>query len=185
MSTNFKDFCEDWIYICERLDREQSDKYKRAREKGKEFKEIFSELLSHFVPNGYKILRQKKVEGVDHKFNFLFVKTSASEYGDLKPSNVMAVVDAKSHGFFGYSAIYEMKSTFETVKRKYPHIKLFYVTFRETDTYDEKFREVFGQMSQHYYRLSDSGDGVQMPPKRYFPNEWDRLIRDLSSLKTT
>jgi hypothetical protein len=57
------------------------------------------------------------------------------------------------------------------------------VTFRETNTYDRKDREIFGKHVKEYYRLSDSGDGVQLPPKAYFPNEWDRLIKDLSELK--
>ena len=57
--------------------------------------------------------------------------------------------------------------------------------FRETNYYDKEARSSFGKDATWYYRLSDSGDGVQIPPKSYFPTEWDRLIADLSVMKPT
>lgn len=184
LTMSFREFCESWVETCLSLEREQPDKYTRARMRGIAFKELFRELLSSFELEGYKILEKKKIIGIDHKFNFLFAKVSASDVGDIEPSDVLAVLEAKSHGFFGYAPIHEMKSVFEAVKRSNPQTKLFYVTFRETGTHDDKFKEIFANRSQNYYRLSDSGDGMQIPPKRYFPGEWDRLLKDLNSIVT-
>lgn len=99
------------------------------------------------------------------------------------PSKVLAAFEVKSHGFYGYKPIHKIKSVFEKVKKAAPEINLFYITFRETDTYDRNVRQIFGDLSSNYYRLSDSVDGVQLPPPRYFPSEWNRLMKDLSKLR--
>lgn len=181
MSLTFENFCENWIQTYRLTEKEQPNKYERAKERGRAFKELFLELLTSYVPKDYKIFAQMKIEDVDHKFNFVIGKPSSSE-SVYEKSDILAVIEAKSHGFFGYAPIHQMKSVFEDVKQKYPSAKIFYVTFRETNTYDLKFKDIFGRFSQDYYRLSDSGDGVQVRPRYFFPSEWDRLTRNLSSL---
>jgi hypothetical protein len=180
---NFKEFCNNWVNFCIELDKRESDKYKKGKIKGKRFEEKFYKILSEYVPKSYRIAYQKKIKGVDYKFDFLFIKSDVPDFYDIDPSKVLAVFEVKAHGIYGYDAIRHVKSIFEDVKRTNPQIKLFYVTFKETNTYDRKVREIFGNLVQHYYRLSDSGDGLQMPPPRYFPNEWNRLMKNLSALK--
>jgi len=183
MSLNFKEFRENWVSFCIELDRRKLNKYEKGKIKGKKFEEEFYKILSSFVPKSYRIAYQKKIKDIDYKFDFLFIKSDAPDFYDIDPSKVLAVFEVKSHGFYGYKDIHKIKSVFESVRKIGLEIKLFYITFRETDTYDKKVRAILGNLGSNYYRLSDSGDGVQMPPPRYFPNEWDRLIEDLFTLK--
>ena len=98
-------------------------------------------------------------------------------------SSIVEAFELKSHGFYNQPNIERVKFAFETIEKAWSAIKLFYVTFRETNYYDRKARIIFGKSPKWYYRLSDSGDGVQLPPKSYFPHEWNRMVGNLSALK--
>jgi hypothetical protein len=78
------------------LEREEPDKYKRARLKGVEFREHFLQVISDYVPKGYKILEKKRIDGIDHKFGFLVAKAPVIESGVVDPSDILAIVEAKS-----------------------------------------------------------------------------------------
>lgn len=98
----------------------------------------------------------------------------------FSPSDVLAALEVKSHGFFNHERVEKVNSAFKNLEKAFPRIKRFYATFRETNYYDREARNSFGRNATWYYRLADSGDGVQMPPKAYFPSEWDRLLTDLA-----
>jgi len=183
MALNFKEFCNNWVKFCIELERRKLKKYEKGKIKGKKFEEEFYKILLEYMPKGYRIAYQKKIRDVDYKFDFLFIKSDAPDFYDINPSKVLAAFEVKAHGFYSYKAIENVKSVLESVRKIRPEIKLFYITFRETDTYDEKVRAIFGKFEPNYYRLSDSGDGVKMPPPRYFSNEWNRLMKDLSALE--
>lgn len=173
---SFEEFCDGWVKICLQS--------RSAEEKGIKFEEYFLEkALLPFIPKGYRIVKQSKIKGIDYKFDFLIVRSNATEYYGIVPQDVLAAFEVKSHGFYSQPNIERVKFTFETIERAYPQIKLFYVTFRETNYYDRKARSIFEDDIGWYYRLSDSGDGVQLPPKSYFPNEWSRLTANLLALK--
>lgn len=177
MTLTFEDFCSGWNDICLRSS---------AEEKGPKFEGYFLEnVMLPYIPKGYRTVKHAKIRGIDYNFDFLIVKFNALEYRGILPQDVLAAFEVKSHGFFDQPNIERVKFAFETLQKAYPQIKLFYVTYRETNYYDKKARNFFGNNAKWYYRLSDSGDGVQIPPKSYFPNEWVRLLEDLTSLKTT
>ena len=176
LTLGFEEFCNGWNDICLKSSVE---------EKGAKFEEYFLEnVMLPFIPKGYRTVKQSKIRGIDYKFDFLIVRKNAFEYFGVAPQDVLAAFEVKSHGFYSQPNIERVKFTFETVQKAYPQIKLFYVTYRETNYYDRKARLFFGNKVRWYYRLSDSGDGVQIPPKSYFPNEWKRLIENLSTLKS-
>jgi hypothetical protein len=159
-------------------------KGERGKGIGAEFEKYFFEnVLSSLKTQGQKLVSQKKIRGINYKWDFLLVEQNVSDMFDMDPSRVLAAFEVKAHGAYGYKSVYHLREVLDSVEKANPNIKLFYVTFRETDTYDRKDREIFGKHVQKYYRLSDSGDGVQLPPKAYFPNEWDRLIKDLAKLE--
>lgn len=150
-------------------------------------------MLISFIPKGYRTERKKRIKGIEYEFDFLILKRNASEYYvtissrraiAFSPSDVLAALEVKSHGFFNHERIETVKSAFKNLQKTFPQIKPFYVTFRETNYYDKEARNSFESNATWYYRLSDSGDGVQLPPKSYFPNEWNRLMEDLKALKT-
>lgn len=176
MTLDFEEFCNGWNDICLKSS---------AEEKGARFEEHFLEnVMLPFISKGYRIVKQSKIRGIDYKFDFLIVRQNAIEYFGVAPQDVLAVFEVKSHGFYSQPNIERVKFTFEIVQKAYPQIKLFYVTYRETNYYDQKARSFFGNKARWYYRLSNSGNGVQIPPKSYFPNEWKRLIKNLSTLKS-
>jgi hypothetical protein len=173
---SFEEFHDGWVKICRQS--------RSAEEKGIKFEGYFLEnALIPIIPKGYKTAKQAKIRSVDYKFDFLIVKSGATDYNGFAPQDVLAAFEVKSHGFYSQPNIERVKLTFETVGKAYPQIKLFYVTFRETNYYDKKARSIFGNEARWYYRLSDSGDGVQLPPKSYFPDEWTKLMTNLSILK--
>ena len=173
---SFEEFCNGWVKIC--LES------RSAEEKGIKFEAYFlDKVMIPVIPDGHKVIKQGKIKGVDYKFDFLVVKANALDYFGVSPQDVVSAFEVKSHGFYSQQNIERVKRTFETVEKSCPKIKLFYVTFRETNYYDRKARSIFGKSPKWYYRLSDSGDGVQLPPKSYFPNEWDRLVGSLFTLK--
>lgn len=172
---DFEKFCDGWIKICLEL--------RSAGDKGIKFEQYFlDKVLIPLLPKGYRIAKQSKIKSIDYKFDFLVVKSAATEYYGFTPKDVLAAIEVKSHGFYNQPNIERIKFTFETIENVYPEIKLFYVTFRETNYYDKKARRIFGNDKRWYYRLSDSGDGVQLPPKSYFPDEWERLTKNLTTL---
>jgi hypothetical protein len=180
----FTEFCDGWVDFCIKINREGLDKGQRGKGIGAEFEKYFFEnVLSSLKIQGQKFVSQRKIQGINYKWDFLLVDQNASDMFDMDASEILAVFEVKAHGAYGYKSVYHLRDVFDSVEKANPKIKLFYVTFRETDTYDRKDREIFGRHVQKYYRLSDSGDGVQLPPKTYFPDEWDRLIKDLSELK--
>ncbi len=173
MTLDFKEFCNRWNDICLNSS---------ADEKGVRFEEYFLEnVMLPFIPKGCRTMKQTKMKGIDYKFDFLIVKSNAIEYQGIAPRDVLSAFEVKSHGFYSQPNIERVKFAFETIQRAYPQIKLFYVTYRETNYYDRKARSFFGSQAGWYYRLSDSGDGIQIPPKSYYSNEWKRLLEDLSS----
>jgi hypothetical protein len=132
----FKGFRDRWVDFCIQINREGLSKGERGKGIGAEFEKYFFEnVLSSFKTKDQKIVSQKKISGINYKWDFLLVKQNVSDIFDIDPSKVVAAFEVKAHG------------------------------------------------SQNYYMLSDSGDGVQLPPKAYFPNEWDRLIKDLAELE--
>jgi hypothetical protein len=181
---SFKEFCDRWVDFCIQLERKMLGKYAKGKIKGVEFEKFFFEnVLSSFASKDQRFLHQMRIRGINYKFDFLLVNRDASDIFDIEQSQVLAAFEVKAHGFYSYKAIEHVKSILESVERANPQIRLFYITFRETNTYDRKVREVFGNLAQRYYRLSDSGDGIQLPPRRYFPNEWDKLIENLKLLQ--
>ena len=181
---SFEDFCSGWIDICFQLEKRGLSKYRKGMIKGSAFEKYFLEnVLSSFVAKGLECLSQMYIEGINYKFDFLLVNRRVSEFCVVKAADVVAAFEVKAHGFYSYEAIGHVKSVLDSVRQVRHGAELFYVTFRETNTYDRKVREIFGNLAQLYYRLADSGDGVQLPPKCYFPKEWDRLVRNLSALK--
>jgi len=172
----FEEFCNGWVKIC--------IESRSAEEKGIKFEGYFLEkVLIPFIPKVHRVVKQGKIKDVDYKFDFLVVMSNTTEYYGVPPQDVLAAFEVKSHGFYSQPNIERVKLTFETIKKAYSKINLFYVTFRETNYYDRKARSILKKSPKWYYRLSDSGDGVQLPPKNYFPNEWNRLIGNLSALK--
>lgn len=180
----FKEFRDGWVDFCIRTNKEGLSKGERGSGIGKEFEKYFFEnVLSSLKVQGYKLVSQSRIIGVNYKWDFLLVQSNVLGGFDVDPSKVLAVFEVKAHGAYGYEAVRHLRDTFDRVEKVNPQINIFYVTFRETDTYDRKSREIYGKHVQQYYRLSDSGDGVQLPPKGYFQNEWDKLIKNLSDLK--
>jgi len=176
MTVTFQEFYDGWNEIA---------LSSTAEEKGPKFERYFLEnVIIPIIPKGYRTVRHCKIRGIDYNFDFLIVKPKAIEYRGIGPEDVLIAFEVKSHGFFSQANIETVKYAFETTQKAYPHIKLFYVTFRETNYYDNKARIIFGKDPKWYYRLSDSGDGIQIPPKSYFPNEWVRLEKDLGVLKS-
>lgn len=160
-------------------------KYAKGKIKGVEFEKYFFEnVLSAIKIEDKRFLYQRRVREINYKFDFLLVNQNASEIYDVEPSQTLAVFEVKAHGIYGYKTIEHLKDILDSVETANPQINLFYVTLRETDTYDRKVREILRNHTRRYYRLSDSGDGVQLPPKSYFPNEWNRLMEDLKLLKS-
>lgn len=51
--------------------------------KGKKFEEFFYDILAFYLPKDYRIAYQKKIKGVDYKFDFLFIKSDASDFYDI------------------------------------------------------------------------------------------------------
>jgi hypothetical protein len=175
-----EEFSKEWVAIWNQMREEKSSRTKI----GKKFEKYFKDsVLCSFVPPSFKIAEQRGIEGIDYKFDFLFVESDAPYRKVIEPSRTMAVFEVKSHGFFEYAAVEKIASILQDIKRRYPKIVIFYVAFRETDTYDRKVRKEFGDLASSYYRLSDSGDGIQMPPPKLFSNEWNRLMESLSFLK--
>lgn len=173
----FEAFCNNWINSCKNLKNESN------YIKGSEFEKEFCNILLAFVPLGYKIVYQKKIKGINYKFDFIIIKSECLEYFyDIEFSMVLAAFEVKSHGFFKRDDIQKTKNAFQDVNNLNKNIKLFYVTFREANNKDKIVNEIFNEHSLNYYRLSDTGDGVQLPPKKYFPEEWNRLMNDLKSL---
>ena len=187
MTLDFEEFCNRWI----NLYLELRDKGASTREIGARFEEHFREnVLLQFVPGGYRIARNPKRRGIEisgngYEFDFLIVKRGAVEFDGVVPSDVLAAFEVRSHGFYDDAKKKRMEYALKDIEKKFPHIKLFYVTFRENASHEENLKEIFGNLVRYYYRLSDSGDGVQIPPKRYLPNEWKRLIEDLSKLSNS
>lgn len=180
----FKEFRNRWVDFCKRINKEGLSKGERSKGIGAEFEKYFFEnVLSSLKIQGQKLVSQRKIRGINYKWDFLLVNENSSDMFEIDPSKALAVFEVKAHGGYGYKSVYHLRDVFDSVERANPQIKIFYVTFRETDTYDRKDREIFGKHVQEYYRLSDDGDGVQLPPKAYFPNEWDRLVKDLSELR--
>jgi hypothetical protein len=180
----FKEFRDGWVDFCIKINKEGLSKGERGKGIGAEFEKYFFEnVLSSLKIQGQKLVSQRKIRGINYKWDFLLVNENGSDMFEIDSSKVLAVFEVKAHGGYGYKSVYHLRDVFDSVEKANPQIKIFYVTFRETDTYDRKDREIFGKHVKEYYRLSDSGDGVQLPPKAYFPNEWDRLIKDLSELK--
>lgn len=180
---SFKNFCNEWVNYCITLNDKGVSESEKSELKCKKFEEMFYNFLNLFLPSGCKLVYQKYIRGIDYNFDFLFVKMHTNDFDEVDPLDVKAAFEVKSHGFFSYEDIAKIKMVLEKVNDLNPNIKLFYITFRETNTYNNKVHEIFSTFSKNYYRLSDSGDGVQLPPKKYFPEEWNKLISDLIKIR--
>jgi len=183
---DFQEFCRGW-----------NDKYVKLKNEGASTKQIghafetyfLENVLLPYIPKGYKTALDQKRDGVkirgnDYKFDLLVVKGNAVDYRGIAPSDVLAAFEVKSHGFFDDGRAKERVKTALEVDKKFPNVRLFYVAYRETGSHDAKARTIFGNVVRRYYRLADSGDGVQIPPREYFQKEWDRLLIDLSELSS-
>lgn len=181
----FYNFRENWVKFCKVLDKKELDLFKRNKIQGKKFEEKCYHILKELIPTGYRIVYQKKIKGINYKFDFLLIKSDCLEFFyDIKPSEVLAAFEVKAHGFYSYKSILRMKDAFKAVKGLNRSVKLFYITFKETNNYDNKVNEILSDFSKHNYRLSDSGNGKQLVPEKYFSKVWDKLINDLKSLNS-
>lgn len=180
---SFNEFCRGWINFLSDLNKKGLSKFEKAKIIGAEFEKYCNDNLLHPLENeNQKLLPQVRIKGINYIWDFLLVKQKASEEFDIGPLDVIAAFEVKYRGIYSYDAVEKLKEIFERVEKVDSRIRVFYVTFRETNTYDRKDREIFGKQVQKYYRLSDSGDGVQLPPRAYFPNEWNRLTKNLLEL---
>jgi hypothetical protein len=181
---DFDKFSEDWINFCRALGAQATGTNReKAKFKGFEFEKRMKEVLVNFVPKGFHLVCQKKIDRIGYMFDFVIVKDKSKERGDLIPNDVIAVFEVKAHGFYSYESIGKIRELIEQVQKSNSKIRMFYITYRETNTYDKKVREIFKELVSSYYRLSDSGDGVQIEPRRTFKEEWERLMVDLKTLK--
>lgn len=173
---SFEEFCDGWVEVCQAS--------RSTEEKGTKFEEYFlDKVLVPFISGDCRVEKQNRIRGVDYRFDYLVVMSNSMGHYGIPPQDVIAAFELKSHGFYSRPNIERVKFAFETIEKAWSAIKLFYVTFRETNYYDRKARIIFGKSPKWYYRLSDSGDGVQLPPKSYFPHEWNRMVANLSALK--
>jgi len=178
---DFRNFVDEWVEFCVSLENEGLTKQARGKLKGKRFEEIFLELLRKKIKKEYKILPQATVKGLGYIFDFVIV-TKKVKIVNINPKDIIAVIEVKSHGIYGYENINNLKDEILALQNLNPKIRYFYITYRETDTYDNQVRLRLGSLVNCYYRLTDSGDGVQLEPKRIFPEAWDRLLSDLKKL---
>jgi hypothetical protein len=180
---DFGKFCIGWVKEYGKL----KDEGANTKRIGHAFENYFLlEALRLFIPDGYVTAKNQKRDGVkvrgnDYKFDLLLVKKDTLDYDNCVPSDVLAAFEVKSRGFYGDKQQERVKYALE-VENRFPHISLFYVAFREREDYDADVRRIFGNVVKRYYRLADSGNG-EMPPPKCFPEEWKRLIHDLSALK--
>lgn len=180
---SFNEFCRGWINFLLDLNRKGLSKFEKAKIIGTEFEKYCNDNLLHPLENeNRKLLPQVRIKGINYIWDFLLAKPKASEEFDIDPLDVIAAFEVKYRGIYSYASVEKLKEIFERVEKVDSRIRVFYITFRETNTYDRKDREIFGKHVQKYYRLSDSGDGVQLPPRAYFPSEWNRLTKNLLEL---
>lgn len=175
----FDDFIRRWVDFCIEVEDKGLNKFA----KGKKFEEIFLSIIKDNVKGNYKVLFQQQVLGFKYRFDFVIVNGEIDKTLPLDPQKVLAVIEVKSHGFYGYKEIDKLKNQIIELKHQNPEIKYMYITYRETNTYDREIREKLGgELIEHYYRLTDSGDGIQLYPDRVFPRAWDRFIKDLRNI---
>ncbi|GEM_PF-4373767 len=165
---DFKKFCDSWLEEFQRV----KDAGGSNQRLGKAFENKWLEILTEFFKAPpWAVKRQLPLGGM--KWDLALARSQ-------KPA---ALFEVKHHGFYSYKSIGGFRQQLAEAKRADPSIRPFYITFRETNTYDRKVREILGnEFVSCYYRLSDSGDGIQAVPNQFYPSEWKRLEADLRAL---
>jgi hypothetical protein len=183
LKMDFKEFIDCWVKFCEEAEQKGLGKQEKQMLKGDEFERLSESILKMNIDKRYKVLPQRQIKGFRNRFDFVVIGKKTRESSVLDPAAVVAVIEVKSHGFFGgYKKVDKLKELIVELKSQIPKIIFMYITFRETNRYDEEIRFRLGGLIKHYYRLADSGDGQQIEPKGYFPENWDRMIADLKRI---
>ncbi len=83
--------------------------------------------------------RDVYVANIPNELDLLILRPGSNPVCNLiyLPADVMAVLEVKYLGSFGYEALEKIKKDFETIHTKYPTIQCIYVTIWERETYSE------------------------------------------------